>query len=298
MRSPFSSALRAAITSSGHSLENLSEQLRARGTPAGVSTLSSWQSGVNHPERRASLAALEGIEELLGLEPQALLALIPERKPRGRWRPPSATTLPHQRMWRSPRAVERVLAKLDAVPEDLYVPARVSRSVKIYLDSEGHERKSHHRLLVRGETGRADRLISLLRTDSLPQPPSVYDTVGCRAGRMRADVPGLLSAFELTFDEPLLPGELRVVEFGIHYPPGQNERHYDLRIPPGVRDLALQVEFDPARLPSRCRGFYQAAQERPERVLSESVPPQPLSRFQCVVLDPQPGIYGVRWDWT
>lgn len=244
MRSPFSTALRAAITTSGHSLEDLASRLRELGTPAGVSTLSSWQSGVNHPERRSSLAALAGLEELLGLAPRSLLGLLPQRRPRGRWRPPSATNLSHQRMWRSPKAVERVLAKLDAVPEDLYIPSRVSRAVKIYLDAEGQEHKSHHRLLVRGETERADRMI----------------------------------------------------EFSIRYPPGQTERHYDLRVPPGLRDLVLEIHFDPARVPVRCHGFYQPAQERPERVLNCSR--RRLPWFQSVVLDPQPGIYGVRWDWS
>ncbi|MGH8877133.1 MAG: helix-turn-helix domain-containing protein [Stackebrandtia sp.] len=297
MTNPFSTALRAAITTSGHSLKALSLHLSSRGTPAGISTLSSWQTGVNHPERRASLAALAGLEELLDLEPHALRGLLPSRRPRGRWRPPSATTLPHHRMWRSPEAVERVLAKLDAVPEDLYVPSRISRSVKVGLDADGHEREARHRLLLRCETDAAHRIITLLRSDSLPQPPSIADTEGCRLGRMRADVPGLLSAFELILDQPMSRGDLSVVEFSMRYPPGQTEHQYDLRVSPGTRDLVIQMRFAPGRLPKLCRGFYLPAQGRPERVLTESPPRRQPARFQIVVLDPQPGIYGVRWEW-
>ena len=297
MTSRFSTALRAAITTSGHSLDALSQRLGDRGTPAGVSTLSSWQTGVNHPERRSSLAALAGLEELLGLQPRALRDLLPPRRPRGAWRAPSSTSLPHQRMWRSPEAVERVLAKLDAVPADLYVPSRISRSVKLTLDAEGHAREAWHRVLLRCETETANRLITLLRTDALPQPPSIVDTEGCHLGRMRADVPGLLSAFELVLDQPMSCGDLRVVEFALRHPPGQTECQYDLRVSPGVRDLSIQVRFDPDRPPNACCGFYEPAQGRRERILAEADVHRSPPRFQFVVLDPSPGIYGVRWEW-
>lgn len=295
MRSPFSTALRAAITASGRSLEDLAERLRQHGTPAGVSTLSSWQSGVNQPERRASLAALAGLEAELGLAPRSLLALLPQRRPRGRWRPPSATNLPHQRLWRSPAAVERVLAKLDATPADLYSPARVSHAVKVHLDADGHEHTSFHRLMLRGELDRADRLYTLLRTDALPRPPLLHATRGCRVARMCADAPALLSAFELNLDVPLRRDELRVVEYGIAFPPGQRDRHFTLRVPPGVRELVMEIHSEPDVVPTRCHGFYRATRQRPEQVLNWSR--WRLPWFQSVVLDPKPGIYGVRWEW-
>src|ERR1043165_4943475 len=141
MTSEFSTALRAAVAGSGQSLAALSRQLRARGTPASVSTLSSWQTGENHPERTASVAALATLESVLGLPSRSLIGLLPPRRPRGRWRPPARTNLPHQRMWRSPEAVERVLARLDATPDDLYIPARVSRTMKVYIDADGGERE-------------------------------------------------------------------------------------------------------------------------------------------------------------
>lgn len=297
MANEFSTALRAAVAGSGHSLAALSRQLHARGTPASVSTLSSWQTGENHPERTASVAALGTLEGLLGLPSRALIALLPPRRRRGRWRPPTSTNLPHQRMWRSPEAVERVLSRLDATPDDLYLPARVSRTMKVYLDADGSERESHHRHLLRGATPPVTRLITVLRSASLPQPPVVFGAEGCRLGRAKADVPGVLSAFELLLDKPLGAGELRQVEFGIRFPPGQKECHADLRVPPGMRDIVLQATFDLAQLPTRCFGWYQAARGRPEQVSLDLVTSGDGSSFQYVALDPAPGIYGVRWEW-
>lgn len=297
MTSRFSTAMRAAVAGSGQSLAALSRQLRARGTPASVSTLSSWQTGENHPERTASVAALASLEVVLGLPARTLIGLLPPRRRRGRWRPPGSTTLPHQRMWRSPEAVERVLARLDATPDDLYIPARVSRTMKVYLDADGSERETRHRHLLRGDVRPVSRLITILRSASLPQPPTIFAAEGCRPGRGKADVPGLLSAFELLLDSPLGPGELRQVEFGIRFPPGQRECHADLRVPPGMRDIVLQVTFDRAQPPARCFGWYQAARGRPEQVALELVSAGDGATFQWVVLDPAPGIYGVRWEW-
>ena len=299
MPTPFSDALRAAVSGSGRSLSALSRGLAERGTPVGVSTLSSWQTGENQPEREASLAALASLEGLLGLPPRALLGLLPTRRPRGRWKPPTRTNLPHQRMWRSPSAVERVLSRLDAVPADLYVPARVSRTMKVYIDADGCERETRHRHLLRGEGADATRMISLLRSASLPGLPRLVDAEGCRAGRVRADVPGSLSALEVLLESPLRDGELREIGFGIRYPPGQRECHADLRVPPGMRDLVLQAVFEEGRRPGRCVGFYRAARGRPERVVveGEGVGKGLAAGFQWVVLDPVPGIYGVRWEW-
>ncbi|GLZ81999.1 hypothetical protein Afil01_68060 [Actinorhabdospora filicis] len=291
---PFSSALRTAITASGKSLVALSRELRARGAPASVSTLSGWQTGENHPERASSLAALATLEEILGLPPRTLLALVPSRRPRGRWRAPASTTLPHRRMWRSPEAVERVLARLDAAPADLYVPARVSRTVKIVVDGRGFERESHHRNLLRGGREETTRVFGMLRSASLPRLPVVAGTDGCRPGRMRADVPAALTAFELLLDTPLRPDELRQIDFVVRFPPGQRERHMDLRVPPGLRDVVVQAAFDPACPPRGCAGFYQAAQGRPETPLDAGNGP---AWFQFAVIDPAPGIYGIRWEW-
>lgn len=297
MDNPFSAALRTAIAASGHSLEHLSRRLRTLGTPASVSALSNWQTGENQPERAGSLAALGNVEVLLGLPPRSLVALLPPRRPRGRWRPPGRTTLPHDRMWEAPEAVTRVLAKLHTTPDNLHVPARISRAMRVRVDRAGHERELQSRQMLRGERDGTARMVTLLRFQSLPQPPVVVATEGCRLGRFRADIPGSLCAFELLLDRPLRHGELGLVEYTTRYPPGQSENHFDLRASPGVRDIALQVAFDPQRLPARCVGFHQPGMGMPERTILERAGTEIGTSFQFITVDPAPGIYGVRWDW-
>ncbi|MGH3738422.1 MAG: hypothetical protein ACRDT6_22865 [Micromonosporaceae bacterium] len=292
MRTPFSAALKAAVSGSGRSLQMLSRELAGRGTPASVSTLSSWQTGENHPERAGSLAALANLEQLLGVPPGALL---PPRRPRGRWRPPGSIGLPHQRMWRSPAAVDRVLAELDATADDMFTPLRVSYGATTVLDARGAESEIHHRQLLLGDRDRCDRLITVMRYDAMPQPPTVGDLEGCLPGRSRVDVPALLHAVELRLDPPLRRDQLRLVEYTVRLPPGQTDQHTTHRIQPGVRDATVRVRFHPARLPARCAGFYLSTRGGVE----QPVPGGVLvgTTYQLVLLDPAPGIYGLRWDW-
>ncbi|MFC7614747.1 hypothetical protein ACFQV2_15660 [Actinokineospora soli] len=79
---PFATALREAIAAAGVTLDRLAAELRGRGTPVSLATLSYWCSGRSRPERAGSLAALAELEGLLGLPANGLRRLLPERRPR------------------------------------------------------------------------------------------------------------------------------------------------------------------------------------------------------------------------
>ncbi|WP_216214940.1 XRE family transcriptional regulator [Amycolatopsis aidingensis] len=297
MDNRFSAALRAAIAGSGRSLDSLAKELSRRGTPVSVSALSNWQTGVNHPERGSSIAALTGLEETLRLPPRALTVLLPDRRPRGRWQPRDEAPAPHRWMWRDPRAVTRLLAKLDATPEDLYRPARMSRQVKQTIDEHGYECEDLRREIIQGGRGGSWRVILVLRCQSLPRPPTLRPVEGCHLGRFRAETTHSLCAFELLLDEPLLAGELALIEFALRLPPRQAENHHNLRIQSGVRDLVLQTSFHPSRQPARCAAFHQPASGGPTQTLAERAGTGGNPVFRIVLADPAPGIYGIRWTW-
>ncbi|MGH3714130.1 MAG: hypothetical protein ACRDT4_11820 [Micromonosporaceae bacterium] len=298
MENSFSTALQSAIAVSGLSLGALAEELHRCGTPVSSSTLCNWQTGTNHPERKRSIAALTNLEDVLRVPAGSLVGLLPPRRPRGRWRASEGRLMPYQRMWSVPEAVSRVLAKLDATPEELYRPARICRQVRLRVDANGHEREYRVRQLIQaGRTG-ADRLIALMSCQSLPQPPRVVMCEGCRLRRFRVDLAASLCAFDLVLDPLLEPGQLAVVEYTVCLPPGQADNQHFLRIQQGAREVSLLVNFDPARRPARCSGYRQAA---------IGLPPEPIevcgngtggSAYQLVVMDPLPGIYGIRWEWT
>jgi len=57
-RTEFAIRLRAAIATSGLSLDRIQARLRARGVVVSVTALSYWQSGKRQPERQSSLSAV------------------------------------------------------------------------------------------------------------------------------------------------------------------------------------------------------------------------------------------------
>lgn len=69
----FSDILRAA----GMPITRLSAELARRGTPVSAASLSYWRNGVAVPARPTSLAALEQIEDFLGLPPRMLFEALP-----------------------------------------------------------------------------------------------------------------------------------------------------------------------------------------------------------------------------
>ncbi|MEU5693145.1 hypothetical protein [Actinosynnema sp. NPDC020468] len=76
---PFPDALRAAIDASGLSLDRVRHRLGQRGVSVSVPTLSLWQSGRRRPARPESLRALAHLDQVLGLPPGSLTALLGPR---------------------------------------------------------------------------------------------------------------------------------------------------------------------------------------------------------------------------
>ncbi|MBB5872420.1 transcriptional regulator with XRE-family HTH domain [Allocatelliglobosispora scoriae] len=293
----FSGSLRAAIQRSGLSLDDLARRLRERETPLSASTISYWQTGATQPERLGSLAALAALEEILGVPSGALAALVGPRRPRGSWLPKFNTNLRYDAFWYHPESVLRVLAKVDATPDDLAQPLKLSQSVAYRIDAQGCEESIHVRRIVRADRDDTRRVIFVSRCATLPQPPTVTFAEGCRPARFRADVPSSTCVFEFLLDYPLAAGELAMIEFGLRYPPGQHQNYIRLEISRPSRDLTLQVSFDPSRVPARCYSHYQPRNTLPVQRIREAEIARPPHTIQFITLDPTPGAYGVTWEW-
>jgi len=82
---PFEHALRLAIRARGLTLERLRVRLLERGISTSLASLSNWQRGRCRPERVPSLQAVRELEQILGLQADALVTLLGPRRPRGRW---------------------------------------------------------------------------------------------------------------------------------------------------------------------------------------------------------------------
>lgn len=292
----FGAALRAAIQRSGLTLDDLARRLRDRRTPVSASALSYWRNGANQPERARSLAALAGIEEILGVPAGSLAAHLSPRGRRGPRRP-RALGLRHDQFWKDPEAQARALAKIDASPPDTRNPHKLSQHVAYRVDRNGHLESVRVRRLVRADRDDTSRILFTSQFTTLPRPPAITHTEGCKPTRFRADVPSSTCVFEFALDRPLRAGELASVEFGLRFPPGQDDELVLLNVARPSRDLTLQVTFDPRRRPARCYGYYQARHDLPRGQLVTADLAQPPHTIQFITLDPAPGGYGIAWDW-
>ncbi|HCT78189.1 MAG TPA: XRE family transcriptional regulator [Micromonosporaceae bacterium] len=294
----FSTALRSAIRRSGLSLDDIARRLRDHGTPMSVSSLSNWQTGENLPERPTSMAALQHLERLLELSPGTMAQMLPPRRPRGRWRPRSVTSSRLERTWNTPVTLTRMLAKLDAVPDDLSRPSKISQHASYQIDAQGQQRSVRVRRTMLADRDNTTRLLYATRYLTLPQLPIISHVEGCSLGRFRADAVASTCLFEFVFDRPLARGELAMVEFTVQLPPGQRDTKVTLRPGPVSRELAIHVEFHPDLVPARCFGYHQATLTAPVHVIDDRHGPEIGPGFQLVQLDPPPGIVGVRWEWA
>ncbi|EMD28192.1 helix-turn-helix domain-containing protein [Amycolatopsis azurea] len=291
----FGAALRAAIERSGLSLNEISRRLRARETPVSISALSYWQNGENRPERASSLAAVTALEAILGQRPETFTGLLGPRRPRGKVH---LRSVAYDQVWRHPETFARALAKVDATPEDLDTPHRISQYVSFRVDGDGREESMRVRRLIRADHDGTSRFLFVNRCSSLTREPVVLFTEGCRISRFRADVPSSTCAFEFTLDRTLAAGELAFVAFGVRFPPGQTGKHAQMAIFRPARELALSIAFDPDCLPRRCAAFFQSRCATPPEERGEMTFDQGNSTFQFITLDPLPGQYGIRWSWT
>ncbi|GGU24009.1 XRE family transcriptional regulator [Lentzea flava] len=294
----FGAALRCAIERSGLSLNEISQRLREQDTPVSVSALSYWQNGENRPERASSLAAVAALEAILGQAPSTLTALLGPRRPRGRWTNRQGLALTYDQIWQRPDSVAKALAKVDATPDDLDTPHRLSQYISYRVNAQGFEESMRVRRIVRADHDDTTRFVFVTRCITLPQPPAVTFTEGCRVARFRADVPSSTCVFEFVLDRPLQAGELAAVEFALRFPPGQASRHAQIALYRPAREMVLHIAFDPANLPETCFGFFQPRSALPREHQPAVTFDEHTTTYQFITLDPMPGQYGIKWSYS
>jgi transcriptional regulator with XRE-family HTH domain len=292
----FSGRLRAAVSATPLSLQEISAALRERGTPVSISSLSAWQSGTSRPERAASLRALAELEDLLGLPRDELREKLPARLPRGRSRTQQLTP---EEAWQNPASVTRVLARLGAVPNDPKDPQPLSQRLHLKVDELGHMRSLAISTMLLARRNGTTRIISVTDDDTIDDAPRVVTARGAKVGRFRGDPGTGISAYELLFPNPLEAGQLTLLDYTEYYPRGVDSTDLTIRIHPGAREVALGVEFARVRLPVECHAFHQKRADASEQPLEGLVSgtAEGGSTVQLVALDPAPGIYGIRWSF-
>ncbi|SDX56702.1 hypothetical protein SAMN05421504_103123 [Amycolatopsis xylanica] len=254
---PFPVALRAAIVASGLPLDRIRHHLALRGAAVSVPTLSLWQSGRRRPARAESLRALGHLEQVLGVRPGALAALLGPSKPRG-------------------RRADGVLA--------------VSQHDLVAVDAGGRISTVHSRTVLLASGAGADRwTVSWELPDG--QAPEVVAQRHCRVSRIDHDLDRRSLTAELVLDAPLADGESLTLEYlavsGKTAGRGQFVRLLDRP----TRDYVLEAGFE--TLPARCVRLHQPVEAPAARF--RPLVPGPSGSVHLAEADVS-GRIGIRWE--
>lgn len=292
--SDFAQAFTEAVHASGLSLDAIRRALADRGHQLSVATLSYWRSGRRRPERSSSLAALDELEGILGLEPGALMGNLP-----GRAAPASYKLDELYELNGANRTMAALVEKLGMAYEDGL--ERLSHQDFVELDEGGRQVRTRLRMLVRCTRAGTDRFPMSFWLDDDPQidgpgtAPEIKPLMGCTLGRTIVSPDDRLVMAEAILDHPLDEDETLLVEFECTprgAPPASTRWERGL-----LRALPLylvSVTFHPERMPTTVERF-----ERPLRTdQSKSTPV--LVTAPCVTVlftDLAPGVAGLTWRW-
>ncbi|HEV2638590.1 MAG TPA: hypothetical protein VGX23_25815 [Actinocrinis sp.] len=292
---PFHQALRAAVAAGGLSLDRIQDRLARRGATVSVATLSSWQSGRFRPERPRSMAVLAALEEVLGLAPEALSALLGPPRPRGRWLRAPADQLGLSATWAGADDVRSALRLVDTRWDDSL--ARISCHTRLEMDAHGRERSLRSRQLLRAECDGPDRWITVYQLDDPGPPPRLSVQAPGRTGRVVEWAHSGLIVAEVLFDRPLARGETIIVEYVLdHHQPRPYSEFMQSTLHVPVREYVMEVRFDPRAVPDTCHSFRSA--EPGSRVQERILRPDAIGAVHSVALGAGPCRLGIRWSWS
>jgi hypothetical protein len=296
-RTAFAIHLRAAIATSGLSLDRIQARLRVRGVVVSVTALSYWQSGKRQPERQSSLSAVRTLEEILDVPAGSLLGLLPPPRPRGgagkRHAGGEPLTFPRE-------TLQPLLDKVGA--PDALERQHPLKLVGLHdlceIAADGGQRAVTARAVFQAGADGQDRwLLVYTQDDPAAGAPDLHAVRNCRVGRAEVDEAHGLIVAELIFDQPIDRGETHLIEYtltngGPPYPECRNTYYREFRRP--VREYLLEVRFAPGTAPERCwqyarNGGTGGPTRRPLKLDGGD-------GVHAVALDFGPGVFGIDWD--
>ncbi|MDF6041785.1 hypothetical protein LRD69_06340 [Streptomyces sp. JH14] len=292
---PFHLALRTAFSVRGLPLQRVQHHLAHRGVKVGVTSLSYWQQGARRPQRAESLRAVGALEEVLELPRNSLLRLL------GDGDSPTASERPATRSHRSVReasgAVERLLDALESPADGGLHTVGHQERVRIGAGRELRRRDSQQ--VVRAHRDGIDRYLAVYRGDPGCDPARVEVVAreNCRTGRVRRDRRSGVLVAELLFDTRLQVGQTYLFGYGFDDGTGGPCGEYVRGFGSGGGQYVLQVRFDEAALPVRCRRFAQTTAGAPRGDRTDLALTGRHRTVHLVEQGVRPGLVGIDWDW-
>lgn len=286
----FAEAFDAAVRARGVSLSWLHRRLTELAAPVSVATLSYWRSGRSGPERKTSMATVDVLEEVLGLDRGALSRhLRPVRRPG-----PPGRAVPIEELTGEPEATRRALAGLGfRTSHDELVETAIVLSMDV--DAEARAVRisvlARYRALVEG----AQRVATVLTVDHPGEgPPRIVPRAGIDVGRSVHAADDLLVATELLLERPLVLGGDAMVEYEVVLD-GQPRASTSLAYYAARRvgQAVVWARFHPDAIPISFEAFDVVDGE-------EIVEPLTMDGGRTLhrrASQYGPGTLGLRWTW-
>ncbi|MGW0363542.1 hypothetical protein [Streptomyces sp. NPDC002990] len=292
---PFHLALRAALAARGLPLHRVQHRLAARGIKVGVTSLSYWQQGARRPRHAESLRAVGALEEILELPQGALLRLLATPEPDlGDARPAARS---YRALVSVGAAVERLLAAME-LPSDGGLHS-VGHHERVRIGPAGELRARESQQIVRAHRDGIDRYLAIHHGDPGCDASRVEVTAyeNCRTGRVRSCQEAGVVVAELLFDARLRRGDTYVFGYGVEDGTGARSSEYVRGFSYAGGQYMLQVRFDEAALPVRCRRFARTGPRAPRTGLTDLTPSGRHRAVHLVEQSVHRGIIGIGWDW-
>ncbi|MGW5419091.1 hypothetical protein [Streptomyces sp. NPDC003943] len=294
---PFHLALRTALAVRGLPLQRVQHHLAHRGVKVGVTSLSYWQQGARRPQRPESMKAVRALEEVLQLPDNSLIRLLAEDSA-ARADVERPATRPYRSLVEASGAVERLLAELECPADGGLHTVGHQERVRIGAGRELLGRDSQQ--VVRAHRDGVDRYLAIHRGDPGCEVSrvAVRATENCRTGRVRRHADTGVVVAELLFDTRLRAGDTYLFSYGFEDGTGGPSREYVRGFSFAGGQYVLQVRFDEAALPVRCRRFAQASTGAPRGGRAELTLSGRHRAVHLVEQGVRPGILGIDWDWA
>ncbi|MFJ3727423.1 hypothetical protein ACIPYQ_33335 [Streptomyces sp. NPDC090045] len=293
---PFHLALRAALAARGLPLHRIQHRLAARGIKVGVTSLSYWQQGARRPRHPESLRAVTALEQILELPDGALVRLLaaPQAAP-GPARPAGRS---YRALFSMGGTVERLLDGMELPPDGgLHT---LGHHERVRIGPAGELRIRESQQIVRAHRDGVDRYLAVHHGDPGCDVSRIRVTAyeNCRTGRVRCHPEAEVVVAELLFDARLRRGDTHVFGYGIEDGTGARSAEYVRGFGHAGGQYMLQVRFDEAALPVRCRRFARTGPQAPRTGLVDLTPSGRHRVVHLVEQTVRRGILGITWDWA
>ncbi|AHI00835.1 hypothetical protein GCM10010174_15400 [Kutzneria viridogrisea] len=279
---PFHRALDLSVRASGLTLERLHAKLSDQGVAVSIATLSYWRRGLSRPQRWVSMRAVQALERVLDLEPNALIGLL------------RSGAAPAQQVSALAGAGDRAARRLIGPLEGQLQPISVRQ--RCTVDASGVVRSVTSTTVCQAQQAGVDRTaVVLARGDGLRAVR--WSSPTQRIGRvLRDDATGAL-AVELLLDRPLSRGQTCMVDYEVGFDStGPTEPSWGISLRAHCREYCLSVRFTGETPPAVVRRTWLSAPGGSPVDVTDLPVDRASGIAHFIDFDLAPGGYGIRWE--